>query len=347
MKILAIDTSCDETSVAVTQARRILANVIFSQVKLHKKYGGVYPTLAKREHKTKINLALNLALKKAKIDFTDIDAFAVTFGPGLAPALEVGVQKAKELSQKYHKPLIPVDHIEGHLYSAYAENKNGKPTRDFEFPILSLVVSGGHTQLVLIKNHLNYQLLGQSLDDAAGEALDKAARLLGFGYPGGPIIEKLAEKGNAKKFVLPTPMLHSHNLDFSYSGLKTAFKRLLSELSEKEKLQNLNDLSASFQAAVIKSLLLKLQQALKQNFVKTITLVGGVAANKLLRQHVRMLGKKYKLSVLFPPYKYLNTDNAAMIGVVGYYKFQQKIYLDNPAALERIPRANLDTYVIK
>ncbi len=347
VKILAIDTSCDETSVAITQHRRVITNIIFSQVKLHQQYGGVYPSLAKREHKSKIDPAINIALKRAKIALGAIDAFAVTFGPGLPPALEVGVEKAKALSQKHHKPLIPVDHIEGHLYSPFVQNKNGKPLRNFDFPMLSLVVSGGHTELVLMKKHLNYQVLGQTLDDAAGEALDKAARMLGFGYPGGPIIEHLAKNGKATKYSLPTPMLGTKNLDFSYSGLKTAFKRLLSKMSQQEKLKNLHHLCAGFQTVVINSLLHKLKLALKQTKVKTITLVGGVAANQSLRQQTRILCQKYDVKALFPPYKYLNTDNAAMIGVVASYKFQHKIYLNNSKVLERQPRTNLDNYVIK
>ncbi len=344
MKILAIDTSCDETSVAITEERRVLSNVIFSQIQVHQEYGGVYPLLAKREHLTKIDPAIALALKRARLNEKDIDAIAITFGPGLSPALEVGVQKAKGLAQTLNKPLIPVDHIEGHIYSPYVENSKGKPTREFNFPILSLVVSGNHTQLVLFKNHIEYEIIGETLDDAAGEALDKSARLLGLGYPGGPTIERLAQKGDETKYQLPIPMMNN-TLDFSYSGLKTAFKRLVYSLTEQEKLNNLSDLSASFQKATFDSLLYKLNKALKTHQVKSITLVGGVAQNRLLRVQTRALAKKYKLPIYFPPYNYLSGDNAAMIGVAAHYKYQKGIFLTDASTLDRVPRAHLDKFI--
>ena len=345
MLILSIDTSCDETAVAVTKQRRVLSNVLFSQIKLHQQYGGVYPSLAKREHLTKIEPAINLALKRARLNLKQIKALAVTFGPGLPPALEVGVNKAKELANKYQKPLIPVDHIEGHIYSVFAQNKAGKPIRNFSFPTLAFIISGGHTELVLWQDHIKYKIIGQTLDDAAGEALDKAARLIGLGYPGGPIIERLAKKGNPNQYPLPTPMLQHKSLDFSYSGLKSAFKRLVYSLSEKEKNQHLADLCASFQAVVIKSLLIKLNLALRSNKVKALIVGGGVSDNKELRKQIRRLVKQHQIRVYFPPLKYLTTDNAAMIGVAAYYKYQKGIYLKNPDQLDRIPRANLDVYV--
>jgi N6-L-threonylcarbamoyladenine synthase len=344
MNILAIDTSADETSAAVTNGRRVLSSVRFSQVKLHTQYGGIYPMMAKLEHKTKISPVVHLATKRSGIPAEKLDAIAVTFGPGLAPALEVGVLKAIELSREYNIPLIPVDHIEGHIYSAFVQNKNAKPAREFEFPLLALVVSGGHTQLVLWKNHIEYEIVGETMDDAAGEALDKTSRLLGLGYPGGPILERLAETGDVNKYELVTPMLNK-TLIFSYSGLKTAFKRLVANMSEQEKLQNLPHLAARFQKSVFDSILYKLNLALSQHKVHAVVMGGGVSINKLLRTQVRALAKKHKLPAYFPPLQYLSTDNAAMIGVVAGYKYKKGIFLKPGEQLDRVPRAHLNKFV--
>ena len=344
MNILAIDTSCDETSVAITHGQKVISNVLFSQAKLHSPYGGVFPSLAKREHLTKIKPTIALALKRAHLNWSQIKAIAVTFGPGLAPALEVGINMAKKLSQKYQLPLIPVDHLEGHIYSVFVQNQKGKPNRKIKFPLLALIVSGGHTQLVLMSNHINYQILGQTLDDACGEALDKAARLLGLGYPGGPIIEKLAREGDSTKYQLTVPMQKHAGLDFSYSGLKSAFKRMVAALDEAQKNQNLNHLCASFQQTVITSLLNKLQLAITQYQPKLLVVGGGVAENKELRKQIKRAIKP-KIPVYFPAQKKLNGDNAAMIGVAAYFKFQKGLVLKNPSQLDRMPRANLNTYV--
>ncbi|OGK63177.1 tRNA (adenosine(37)-N6)-threonylcarbamoyltransferase complex transferase subunit TsaD [Candidatus Roizmanbacteria bacterium RIFOXYB2_FULL_41_10] len=344
MKILAIDTSCDETSVAITQGQKVISNVLFSQIKIHAPFGGVFPSLAKREHLTKIKPAVSLALKRAGLIINKIEAIAVTFGPGLPPALEVGVNFAKALSQKYQRPLIPVDHLEGHIYSGITLNQMGKPKRQFRFPLLALIVSGGHTQLVLMNNHINYKVVGQTLDDACGEALDKAGRLMGLGYPGGPIIERLAKSGNINQYSLPIPMLQHQSLDFSFSGLKTAFKRLIYSLDEKQKLEAIPDLCASFQQAVFTSLLIKLEKAIKQFQPKLIVVGGGVSANKELRKQLRTLLAK-KIPVYFPPLKKLTGDNAAMIGVVAYFKYQKGIYLTHSETLDRLPRTNLDNYI--
>jgi len=224
--ILAIDTSCDETAVAISQDRRIVSNVIASQINIHKKWGGVVPHLAKRAHQDKIDHVLKQALQRAKTKPQQLQAIAVTFGPGLAPALEIGILKAKDLTKKHQKPLIAINHMEAHLLSSFALNsKNNGPLKSYSknhFPILGLLVSGGHTQLVLVKSIGNYQLLGETLDDAAGEALDKLAKMLKLGYPGGPIIEIMAKKGKPDKIPLPVPMQHSKDLNFSFSGLKTA-----------------------------------------------------------------------------------------------------------------------------
>lgn len=344
MNILAIDTSCDETSVAITNKQRILSNIIFSQVKLHQQFGGVFPSLAKREHLTKIQPIITLALKRAGLNWRQIQAIAVTFGPGLAPALEVGINTAKQLSQKYQLPLIPVDHLEGHIYSVFIQSQSNNPKRLIKFPLLALIVSGGHTQLVLMTQHLHYQILGQTLDDACGEAFDKAARLLGLGYPGGAIIERLAKTGDPTKYPLPIPMQHHPGLDFSYSGLKTAFKRLVYGLSEQEKNQNLSHLCAGFQQTIITSLILKLKLAIAKYQPKLLVIGGGVADNQMLRKQVRKEFKK-QLPIYFPPLKRLSGDNAAMIGVVAHFKFQNGIVLKDPIKLDRLPRANLNYYL--
>ncbi|PJE63322.1 tRNA (adenosine(37)-N6)-threonylcarbamoyltransferase complex transferase subunit TsaD [Candidatus Roizmanbacteria bacterium CG10_big_fil_rev_8_21_14_0_10_39_6] len=350
MNILAIDTSADETSVAITNKQRVLSSVIFSQISVHKPYGGVFPSLAKREHYSKITPAIELAMKKAYVRFNDIKAIAVTIGPGLPPALEVGVSTAKLLSLLYKKPLIPVDHIEGHIYSPFVQNKNGNPKREFLFPFLALVVSGGHTQLVIVKSHIRYQILGSTLDDAAGEALDKAGRMLGLGYPAGPAIEQFAENGNVHAYTLPIPMKKLPGFDFSYSGLKTAFKHVVYSMSEKERVTHIHDLAASFQNAVFQSLLLKLERVLKtRTDIPLVVLGGGVSANKTLRQQFRSLVRKYKKQPLTVAYPYLSGDNAAMIGTVAWFKYERGIVLKDAKAIqsiERIPRANLSAFTI-
>ena len=226
MKILAIETSADETAAAAVDGRRVLSNAIYSQILIHKKWGGIFPSLAKRAHEEKIDFIISEALKKSKITNpkSQLDFIAVTQGPGLAVSLEVGIKKAKELSGRYGKKIISVNHLEGHIYSSFVQNSHGKPARDFDFPYLALIISGGHTELVKFTDHLKYEVIGETIDDAAGEALDKAAKLLGLGYPGGPVIEKLAElAGNTDVYKFPRPMLKSQDLNFSFSGLKTSF----------------------------------------------------------------------------------------------------------------------------
>lgn len=349
MIILAIDTSCDETSVAVTCGRKILANKIYSQVLIHKKWGGVVPSLAKRAHEEKIDLVIDEALKtvfKTVGDGRDrspqdIDYIAVTYGPGLAVALEVGIKKAKELALKYHKKIIPVNHMEGHIYSCFAQNQKGNPKIDFHFPYLAFLISGGHTELVLFKNHLNYEVIGETIDDSAGEALDKAAKILGFEYPGGPVIERLAMSGNSSYYNFPRPLTRSNNLNFSFSGLKTSFYYFLKNMNKNEQLNNLNNLAAAFQEAVFDTLLIKLEQAIKKTVVNKVLIAGGVSANLYLRKKIRQLIKTVNGSVLFPAFKSLYTDNAAMIGIAGYYKAQKGIFVQNLDNLDRQPRAKL------
>lgn len=339
MKILAIDTSCDETAAAVTDGRKVLSNVIYSQVLIHKKWGGVVPSLAKRAHEERIDFVIEEALEKSGIKDpkSQLDYIAVTQGPGLAIALEVGIKKAKELGEKYSKKLIAVNHLEGHIYSSFVQNSQGNPKFDFKFPYLTLIISGGHTEFVILKDHLKYEVIGSTLDDAAGEALDKAAKLLGLGYPGGPVIERLAKEVNNKDFFeFPRPMLKSNDLNFSFSGLKTSFFYFLKR-NEKEK-NKVKELASSFQKAVFETIMKKTEKAIKQTGINNLLVGGGVIANLYLRKLFRELVMKYKGNVLFPSYKYLTGDNAAMIGIVASYKAERGIFIENFDDLDRIPR---------
>lgn len=344
MKILAIDTSCDETATAIVEGRKILSNVIYSQILIHKNWGGVVPNLAKRAHQEKIDFVINEVFKKAKVKSlkSDIDLIAVTQGPGLAVALEVGIKKAKELALKYNKKLISVNHLEGHLYSPFVQNSQGNPRRDFNFPYLGLVISGGHTEFVIFKNHLSYKIIGTTLDDAAGEALDKAAKLLGLGYPGGPVIEKISKEiGNKDEYHFPRPMLKSNDLNFSFSGLKTSFYYFLKKQPHSRKAVDIGRLASSFQEAVFDTIIKKTEKAIKQTRINRLIVGGGVIANFRLRNLFRKLVKKYQGEVLFPPFKYLTGDNAAMIGVVAFYKSIKGVFVKNINELDRIPRMNL------
>lgn len=370
MEILSIDTSCDETSVAITDGRRVLSNVIYSQVLLHKKWGGVVPSIAKRAHEERIDFVILEALKKYQRDKTsavkqkqnkaetaevnngmaNINYIAVTQGPGLAVALEVGIRKAKELSIKYKKKLISVNHLEGHIYSAFVQNSQGNPKRDFKFPYLALIISGGHTEFVIFKNHLKYEIIGETLDDAAGEALDKAAKLLGLGYPGGPVIERLAkEVGNIDSHNFPRPMLKSKDLNFSFSGLKTSFYYYLKSQAIKTDpvfpLRSLTgsvkNLASSFQEAVFDTIVKKTEMAIKHTGINNLIIGGGVITNTRLKKLMRDLVKKYQGKVLFPSYKYLSGDNAAMIGIVAGYKAEKNLFINNLDKLDRIPRWSL------
>ncbi|MBN2066719.1 MAG: tRNA (adenosine(37)-N6)-threonylcarbamoyltransferase complex transferase subunit TsaD [Candidatus Thermoplasmatota archaeon] len=346
MNILSIETSCDETSAAITKERRIISNVVYSQIDIHKEYGGIYPILAKREHQRKIGTVLNKALAYAHVTLDDIDAVAVTFGPGLVIALEVGLRNAKELAANLNKPLIPVDHSEGHIFSAFAQNRKGNPKREINFPFLALVVSGGQTNLVLVHDYAGYEIIGRTLDDAAGEALDKAAKMLGMSYPGGPIIETLAKTGNPKYLDLPIPLQNRNDLDFSYSGLKTALKYKLQEMNQHEIVSNLPHICASFQNAVFTSIILKLKKALQQTGIKTLVVGGGVLANKTLRSRIRRLCRKNGVTYYQPYAQKLYGDNAGMIGIAAYFKYKNGIYLQNDlSSLDRVARPDLTMWV--
>ena len=313
--ILAIESSCDETSAAVVvNGREMLSNVIASQIDTHKKYGGVVPEVASRMHIEAISGVVEEALKEANVTLDKIDAIGVTYGPGLVGALLVGLQFAKGLSFATKKPLIGVNHIEGHICANYIQHKELKP------PFVSLVVSGGHTFIVHVKDYGNYEVIGQTRDDAAGEAYDKVARALGLGYPGGPKIDKLAKEGNPRAIVFPKANFHEETLDFSFSGVKSAVLNYLNKCKMQNIEVNKADVAASFQYAVINVLKENVLSTCKKRNVKTIAIAGGVASNSSLRETLIKEASKRGIEVLFPA-PILCTDNAAMIGSAAYFKF--------------------------
>ena len=341
MEILAIETSCDDTCAAVVRDNRMLANVIWSQIDLHAKWGGVVPNLAKRAHRERIGAVIAEALKRARRKMEDIDVVAVTYGPGLAVALGVGIDKAKELAGKYKKKLVAVNHIEGHILSNFVKNSKGKPIRQIKFPALVLTVSGGHSKIVKMAGVGKYRVVGETLDDAAGEALDKAAKLMGLGYPGGPVIERLEEDGDEDFLELPRPMKGRKGFDYSFSGLKTSFYYSIKDWSKKRVAKNYCNLAASFQRAVFESLINRFEKAIDYYKPKMLLACGGVMANMRLRKDLRKLARKKGLVIFLPWDKKLNTDNAAMIGVAGYYKALRGEFVKNVDKLDREARAKL------
>ncbi len=314
--LLGIETSCDETAAAVVRnGRDVLSNVISSQIDLHKKYGGVVPEIASRKHIENINLIIQEAVDKAGVTLSDIDAIGVTYGPGLVGALLVGVSSAKALSFALKKPLIAVHHIEGHIAANYIENKKLKP------PYICLVVSGGHSHIIHVKDYTSYKLLGQTRDDAAGEAFDKVARILGLAYPGGPLIDKLAKKGNPEAIKFPQVKFDDKSLDFSFSGVKTAVLNYINKMEQKGEAYNKADVAASFQKAVIEVLVKNTIIAARNEEIDTIALAGGVAANSALRELLLKKGGESNIKILYPS-PILCTDNAAMIACAAYYKYK-------------------------
>lgn len=307
---LGIESSCDETSVAVVKnGREVLSNVIATQIDIHKKYGGVVPEIASRNHVENITYVVKEALEKAGVTLEEIDAICPTYGPGLVGALLVGLSTAKALAYASKKPLVGTHHIEGHIAANYISHK------DLEPPYLCLVVSGGHSHLVYVKDYTEFEILGKTRDDAVGEAFDKVARVMGLGYPGGPIIDKLAKDG---KPVYHLPRTYFDNLDFSFSGIKTAVMNLVNK--EKENI-NINDLCASFEEAVTETLTTNVLKAVKMLGVQKVAIAGGVSANSYLRNKMELLGKENNLKVYYPELV-LCTDNAAMIAAAGYYNFK-------------------------
>jgi N6-L-threonylcarbamoyladenine synthase len=374
MKILSIETSCDETGVSILEAKGgtkntsfiVLANALSSQVKIHAEYGGVYPMMAKREHIKNLPILLKRVLLKAKIQKNfmraesggnpGIDIIAVTSGPGLEPALWTGIVFAQELAKKWNVPAVPVNHMEGHILSVFGKQKGKFSIPKTNFPALSLLVSGGHTELVLVENWMKYKVIGETLDDAAGEAFDKVARMMNLPYPGGPQISRLAEveRASLRKYVgsgslgrsdgdgqrkfstenfradrtnilsnpikLPRPMMYSKNFDFSFSGLKTAVLYLIRKIGKPDD-KTKSAIALEFENAVVETLIYKTKKAIEKYKIKTLIVAGGVSGNIHLK---RTIGKEFgDIEILFPN-KGLTTDNSIMIGMVGYLKYLQK-----------------------
>lgn len=317
--ILAIESSCDETAASVCRDQIILSNVISSQ-KIHEKYGGVVPELASRAHLQAIVPVVEQALKIAKVELKDIDAFAFTQSPGLIGALLVGTEFTKSLALAFNKPLIAVHHMQAHVLANLIQpvnNENKIPS----FPFLCLTVSGGHTQIVLCESPLNQKVIGQTLDDAAGEAFDKSAKILGFPYPGGPLIDKYAKNGDPGKYKFPKPKID--DLNFSFSGLKTSFLYFIRDekiRNENFVQENLADICASIQSRIISILLDKLKKAVNETGIKEVCIAGGVSANSGLRTAFQQLGKEEGWNTYIPKFEYC-TDNAAMIAITAYYKY--------------------------
>ncbi len=324
MNILSLESSCDETAIALLKVGKdflsLEKNQVYSQVNIHQKYGGVVPELAARKHVETIIPLLTENLGKNKLK--DIDYISITSGPGLTTSLLLGITVAKTLAYINNIPLIPINHIEGHIYSNWLSNKELRKNDKKYFPSLILIISGGHTELILMKGHGDYQLLGQTLDDAVGEAFDKVAKMMNLGYPGGPIVSKLAEQGNNKEYDFPRPMLTSNNFNFSFSGLKTA---VLYTLQKKQKINKKDryNICSSFQQAVVDVLTKKTIKAAQKYKVNSIMIGGGVAANNQIKESIKEESKKLKISLFTPHLKYTG-DNAAMIAMATYYRLISK-----------------------
>lgn len=324
MRILAIESSCDETAMAILDAGghslKLKKNIIYSQVDLHRRYGGVVPELAARQHTETLVPLLDNSLGKNQLK--NLDYIAVTSGPGLITSLILGISAAKTLAFASSKPLLGVNHIEGHIYSNWLSSKELVKNTNKYLPALLLVVSGGHTELILMADHGDYKLLGQTLDDAVGEAYDKVAKLLELGYPGGPIVSKRAEQGNPQAYNFPRPMIDRKNYNFSLAGLKTA---VLYALEKKKNIssQDINDICASFQEAVTDVLVSKTIRASQEYKVRSIMIAGGVSANEHLKKKLSQAAKKYNIPFFYPDVKYTG-DNAAMIAVAAYYNIISK-----------------------
>jgi N6-L-threonylcarbamoyladenine synthase len=333
IKILGIESSCDETAASVVvNGRKVLSNVISSQIDTHKKFGGVVPEVASRMHIEVINAVVEEALEKANLTLDDIDAVGVTYGPGLVGALLVGLQYAKGLAYALKKPLIGVNHIEGHISANFIEHENLEP------PFVCLVVSGGHTFIVHMEDYGKFEVIGQTRDDAAGEAYDKIARALGLGYPGGPKIDMLSKEGNPDAIKFPKANFHDGSFDFSFSGLKSAVLNYLNKMEMTDTEVNKADVAASFQKAVVEVLTDNVMKVCKERGVKKIAIAGGVASNSALRGNLIKEGSKIGIEVLFPA-PILCTDNAAMIASAAYFEYKRGV--KSPLTLNAIPNLKL------
>ncbi|AEB76891.1 tRNA (adenosine(37)-N6)-threonylcarbamoyltransferase complex transferase subunit TsaD [Clostridium botulinum] len=334
IKILAIESSCDETAAAVVvNGREVLSNVIASQIDIHTKFGGVVPEVASRKHIEAIGIVVKEALEEANVELKDIDAIGVTYGPGLVGALLVGVQYAKALAYALQKPLIGVNHIEGHISANFIQYKDLKP------PFVCLVVSGGHTFIVHMKDYGEFEVLGETRDDAAGEAFDKVARAIGLGYPGGPKIDKISREGNENAIVFPRAKFHEKDsLDFSFSGIKSAVLNYINKMSMKNEEINRPDVAASFQKSVVDVLVDNVVKACKMKKVNRIAIAGGVASNSHLREAMIKAGNENGIEILFPE-PILCTDNAAMIGSAAYFEYIKGVKA--PLELNAIPNLKL------
>lgn len=320
--ILGIESSCDETAASIVKnGRQILSNVINTQVDFHKKYGGVVPEIASRKHIENIDSVIDEALFCANMKFSDIDAISVTYGPGLVGALLVGVSSAKALSFATGKPLVAVNHIRGHICANFVAHPDLKP------PFVCLVASGGHSHIVNVKDYTEFEILGRTRDDAAGEAFDKIARVLGLGYPGGPLIDELAKSGNGEAVHFPRVRMDNNSLDFSFSGLKTAVINHIHKAEQNGEEINKADIASSFQEAVTDVLCEHTIEGALSCSAKTVTLAGGVAANSVLRRKMTQMCEKHGISVIYPP-PVLCTDNAAMIASAGFFEFEKGNFAD-------------------
>ena len=320
MNILAIESSCDETSCSIIKNGSVdVATIILTQIDIHTNFGGVVPEIASRHHLKNITMVIEECLNKSKMTMDEIDAIAVTYGPGLIGSLLVGVEAAKTLAFIYNKPLIPVHHIAGHIY---ANNLNKK----MEYPLIALVVSGGHTEIIYMKDEYEFEKLGGTLDDAVGESYDKVARVIGVGYPGGPVIDKMAKEGT-HEYKLPTP-LNDDSYNFSFSGLKSAVINLAHNYDQRGIELNKENLAKSFQDVVIESITKKTLKALKDKNVKRLIIAGGVAANRELREALHNACEENGIDCSYPELKYC-TDNAAMIGAAAYFAYKKGITADS------------------
>lgn len=321
MLILGIETSCDETAAAVVEdGKKILSNIISSQIEIHREYGGVVPEIASRHHIKNITNIIEEALITSGKKLEEIDYIAVTYAPGLIGALLVGISVAKGMSYSSKIPLVPVHHLKGHIYSNFIEY-------DIELPAVCLIVSGGHTNIVYMKEDHTFEAMGQTLDDAVGESYDKIARVMGIGYPGGPVIDKLSKTGNSKFLKIPKPQVEGE-FDFSFSGIKTSVINYINKSRMKNEEFKVEDLAASFQTGVVEMLVDKTVKAAEKKQVKSIIIAGGVAANSLLREEMEKAAAQKGIKVYYPAMKYC-TDNGAMVGVAAYYKLK---YGKNPIA---------------